>query len=213
MRGLYPIVDVDVLARAGLGPVEFLEALLRARPALVQLRAKRASARETLALLRAFRPHASAAGCKLFANDRPDLALLAGADGVHLGQSDIAPEQVRRHFPGLAIGLSTHTLPELDRALAHAPDYVAYGPVFRTSSKENPEPVVGLAGLCAAAERVAGRCPLVAIGGISSKSAARVARIAEFGAVIGALVPTAGDLESVARTAVELHSVLLDGRE
>lgn len=211
MRGLYPIVDTDVLGAAGLDPVAFLVALLRARPALVQLRAKRASARETLALLRAFRPHASAVGCKLFANDRPDLALLAGADGVHLGQSDLAPELVRRDFPGLAIGLSTHTLPELERALALLPDYVAYGPVFRTASKENPEPVVGLQGLGAAAERVAGRCPLVAIGGISRESAASVARIANLGAVIGALVPDSGDLDSVTRTALELHAVLLGG--
>src|SRR5690606_24030700 len=106
----------------------------------------------------------------------------------------------------------THSLPELDRALAHAPAYVAYGPVFRTLSKRAPEPVVGLEGLAAAARRVAGRCPLVAIGGISNDNAMSVARFAELGAVIGALLPSSGDLNDVTDAAVHLHSVLLDGR-
>lgn len=189
MRGLYPIVDVDVLESAGHDPVAFLEAVVGARPVLVQLRAKSLGARATLELLRAFRVHTRRAGVKLFANDRPDLALLAECDGVHVGQSDLPAEEVRRCFPSLELGVSTHTLQELDEALAMRPDYVAFGPVFRTHSKRDPEPVVGLEGLSRAAERVRGQCPLVAIGGIDASNVAGVARIADLAAVIGALVP------------------------
>jgi len=99
VRGLYPIVDVDVLQRAGFEPVEFLRAVLLARPPLVQLRAKQLGARETLELLRAFRVLTRAAGSELYANDRPDLALLAECDGVHVGQSDLPVEELRGVFP------------------------------------------------------------------------------------------------------------------
>lgn len=204
VRGLYPIVDVDVLESAGHDAVRFLEAVLEARPALVQLRAKSLGARATLELLRAFRVHTRRAGVKLFANDRPDLAALAECDGVHVGQSDLPAGEVRRCFPSLELGLSTHTLAELDEALAARPDYVAFGPVFRTQSKRDPDPVVGLDGLTRAAERVRGQCPLVAIGGIDASNAALVARVADLAAVIGALVPAEPRVGAVASAAREL---------
>lgn len=208
MRGLYPIVDVDVLERAGYDAVLFLEAVLAAKPALVQLRAKSLDARATLELLKAFRVHTRRAGVKLFANDRPDLAVLAECDGVHVGQSDLPALEVRRCFPSLELGLSTHTLEQLDEALAARPDYVAFGPVFRTRSKHDAEPVVGLAGLSQAAERVRGQCPLVAIGGIDASNAALVGRAADLGAVIGALVPTELGPDAVASAARELTHAL-----
>lgn len=205
MRGLYPIVDVDVLGRAGQNPLAFLRAVLVARPALVQLRAKRLSARETLELLHGFRRETRAAGVRLFANDRPDLAYLAECDGVHLGQTDLPAREVRRCFPTLMLGLSTHSLEQLDEALHCAPDYVAFGPVFQTASKRDPDPVVGLNGLAAAALRVQGRCPLVAIGGIDPARAALVAEHAELAAVIGALVPPAPHEGAVSRAAVQMQ--------
>lgn len=217
VRGLYPIIDVDVLQSTGSDAIPFLEAVLAARPALVQLRAKTLDARATLELLRAFRVHTKRAGVKLFANDRPDLALLAECDGVHVGQSDLPAADVRRCFPSLELGLSTHTESQLDEALAMKPDYVAFGPVFRTGSKHDAEPVVGLEGLRRARERVRGECPLVAIGGIGSVNVAEVAELADLAAVIGALVPperstdAERSAEAVTRRALDLTRAFRGG--
>ena len=153
MTGLYPIVDLDALARAGLSPLAFAERVLLARPSLLQLRAKHASARDTLALLDALKPLCQRAGTLLFANDRADLALLAGADGVHVGQDDLPLAAVRRFAPSLKVGVSTHDFAQLERALLERPDYVAFGPVFETQSKLRPDTVVGLSGLSGAATR------------------------------------------------------------
>ncbi len=211
VKGLYPIIDVARLARVDLPVVSFLEAVLSARPALVQLRAKDLGARDTLALLRACKPLADAAGSLLFANDRPDLAKLAGCHGVHLGQSDVPASEVRRWFPELSIGVSTHSFAQVEAALLDAPDYVAHGPVYPTESKRAPDPVVGLEGLARAAAELAGRCPLVAIGGIDLASASEVSKSAELGAVIGALIPDSRRLEDVASRARELHAALSGG--
>jgi len=190
VRGLYPIVDAAALAARGLDVREFASQVLEARPPLLQLRAKDLGARETLDFLRTLLPLCRAAGTLLFANDRPDLAVLAGADGVHVGQMDLSVGDVRRFAPKLLVGKSTHNPSELEAALAERPDYVAYGPVFATGSKRNPDPVVGLEGLAFALAR-AGEVgiPVVAIGGIDRERAASVAKLGVLGAVIGGLVP------------------------
>jgi thiamine-phosphate pyrophosphorylase len=189
VKGLYPIVDLDALARAGLAPLAFAERVLAARPALIQLRAKQESSRSTLALLDALKPLCLRAGTLLFANDRADLALLAGADGVHLGQDDLPLDLVRRFAPSLKVGVSTHDLAQLERALAERPDYVAFGPVFPTSSKQRPDAVVGLSGLSQAASRArSAGIPLVAIGGITLAHSPAIAELGALAAVIGALV-------------------------
>jgi thiamine-phosphate pyrophosphorylase len=138
------------------------------------------------------RPLATAAGVLLFANDRPDLAVLAACDGVHVGQDDVPVADVRRFAPGLRVGVSTHDLVQLEQALATGPDYVAFGPVFVTVSKERPDPTVGLDGLVRAAALVAGRIPLVAIGGITRERAPEVARVADAVAILSELVPDSG---------------------
>lgn len=198
-RGLYPIVDVDALQRRGIDVVEFALRVVDTHPPVVQLRAKQTSPRDTLALLGALRGPTRAAGVALFANDRPDLALLAGCDGVHVGQTDLAVDDVRRVAPGLAVGVSTHDADELAAALQARPDYVAFGPVFATQSKAAPDPAVGLDGLSCAvdAAREAG-VPLVAIGGIDADTAAEVGRLGAMAAVIGALLPSSPDLDEVA---------------
>lgn len=212
MRGLYAIIDLDFLKQRGVEPLPFVDAVLDARPAAVQLRAKSASAREALALLRAVRARASARSVPLFANDRPDLALLAGCDGVHLGQGDLAVADARRLGPRLAVGVSTHGLAQLDAALAERPAYVALGPIFQTASKRDPEPVVGPEQLVEAARRCrAAHVPLLAIGGVSLENAPRVAPWAELGAVISALLPATG-LAGVTAAAAALHSALLGSR-
>jgi thiamine-phosphate pyrophosphorylase len=190
MQGFYPIVDMDALLARGIPVLEFACAVLEARPSCIQLRAKHLGSRETLAWLRALRPLASRSGTALFANDRPDLALLGGCDGVHLGQEDLEPADVRRCWPRLRVGISTHNPAQLRSALAERPDYVAYGPVFETGSKQRAEPIVGLAGLrwevgCADAAR----CTLVAIGGIDLGRAREIGALGAMGAAIAALLP------------------------
>lgn len=128
---------------------------------------------------------------RLFANDRPDLALLAECDGVHVGQDDVPLSEVRRFAPQLSVGVSTHDPDQLARALEQRPDYVAYGPVYSTRSKAQPDPVVGIAGLAEAARAARARgIPLVAIGGIDCERIAEVAEHADAAAVISALLTT-----------------------
>jgi thiamine-phosphate pyrophosphorylase len=209
MRGLYAIVDMDALLARGIPATTFVAALLRARPCALQVRAKRQRPREVLAILRAIAPWCRAAGVPLFANDRPDLARLGGCDGVHVGQRDLAAREVRAAFPGLRVGVSTHAAAELSAAIAAQPDYVAFGPVFPTLSKDRPDPVVGLSGLGEAA-RVAARAgvPLVAIGGIDLDRAPDVAAIGVAGAVIGALLPEGCAIDGVTRIASALGRAL-----
>ena len=209
MRGLYAIVDVTTLSRRHLSVLEVVAAIVRARPAALQLRAKDLAPRETLHLLRAIHPICREAGVPLFANDRPDLAMLAGCEGVHVGQSDLPVAMVRRIAPMLRIGVSTHTLSEVERAVEEKPDYVAFGPVFETRSKTNPEDVVGIETLSA----VAARCPIpvVAIGGIDLERARYVARASHLGAAIAALLPDDvgnDDLASITERARALHAAL-----
>ncbi len=220
MRGLYAIVDADALGRRGLDVIAFTEAVLDAGPAALQLRDKHGGARRTLELLRAMAPLARRAGVPLFANDRPDLAVLARCEGVHVGQEDLPVPLAREIAPGLRVGLSTHDAAQVRAALLDAPDYLAIGPVFPTSSKERPSPVVGLARLAElAAEVRAARpgTPIVAIGGIGIDEAAAVGRACGCAAVIAALLPpasvasVASALDDVRARARALHQAIAEG--
>ncbi len=138
---------------------------------LLQYRNKSAPARQYLesshGLCETLLPH----GVSFFVNDRPDVAFLAGATGVHVGQEDLDVEQARRVIgPGKLVGVSTHNLEQFDRAAASSADYIAVGPVFSTSTKVNPDPVVGL-DLLRRVRRLTDK-PVVAIGGITLERAA-----------------------------------------
>jgi thiamine-phosphate pyrophosphorylase len=140
---------------------------------LLQYRNKSASARRYLEssreLAEALRPH----GMSFLVNDRPDVALLAGASGVHVGQDDLDVEQARRVLGREKfVGVSTHNLEQFERAAASSADYIAVGPVFGTSSKANPDPVVGVEFI--RKTRALSDKPIVAIGGISVERAASV---------------------------------------
>ena len=214
MRGLYAIIDTDALARRGVQPVPFAERVIAGRPAAIQLRDKRGGARATLALLRAIAPLAAAAGVPFFANDRPDLALLAGCDGVHVGQEDLPVALIREAFPRLRVGLSTHDAEQVGEAASEAPDYLAVGPIFATASKDNPSPVVGISGLRALVARArAARpgLPIVAIGGITLETAGAIGSMVDAVAVIGALLPEAG-LPAVEERVRALHATILGER-
>jgi thiamine-phosphate pyrophosphorylase len=122
-------------------------------------------------------------------NDRADIALDAGFDGVHVGQDDLAVEAVRKIVgPTMIVGASTHNPAQLEAADQTSADYLAIGPVFTTTSKANPDPVVGLDGVRQA--RALTRKPLVAIGGISAANAKDVIEAgADSLALISALIP------------------------
>jgi thiamine-phosphate pyrophosphorylase len=209
MRGLYAIVDVTTLSLRRLPVLEVAAAIASAHPAALQQRAKDLAPRETLQLLRAVLGLCLEAGVPLFANDRPDLAVLAGCDGVHVGQEDIPVQVIRRIAPGLRIGVSTHTLAQVEHALAERPDYVAFGPVFETRSKAQPDQAVGIDALWAVARR--SPVPVVAIGGINLAHAHEVAPATHLGAAIAALLPDDGSDESlslITERARALHAAL-----
>ncbi|MBL8611147.1 MAG: thiamine phosphate synthase [Myxococcales bacterium] len=209
MRGLYAILDVTFARAKQVEELALARALLAAEPCALQLRAKDLSAREVLELLRRLRPLCQRAGVPLVANDRVDLAALAGCDMVHVGQEDLPHDLVSRIAPSVAVGVSTHDLAQLERALAARPRYVAYGPVFATTTKRNPDPVVGLDDLRTAADLARrARIPLVAIGGITLERAPEVGRLTPVAAVIGDVLAAGASESSITARARALGSAL-----
>ncbi|MFI5112802.1 MAG: thiamine phosphate synthase [Terriglobales bacterium] len=171
---LYPIVDASCFPDER-ALFQFAEELLVAGVTLLQFRNKQGSPRQMLSQARQLRRIAGDR-VRLIMNDRADLCLAAGFDGVHVGQDDLPPEAVRRIVEKpLWIGVSTHNPEQLRRADQTGADYLAIGPVFATSSKANPDPVVGLDGVRAA--RALTRRPLVAIGGITRSNARSVIEV------------------------------------
>jgi thiamine-phosphate pyrophosphorylase len=209
MKGLYAIVDTALLASRATDPIGYARAVLEARPAALQLRAKNVPAREILRLLRALGPLCRQAAVPLVANDRADLAALAGCDAVHIGQEDLPYELVHRIAPQLTVGISTHDPEQLARALDARPRYVAYGPVFPTTNKQNPDPVVGVSGLAVASRLArAAKTPLVAIGGITLARIPEIAPYADAWAVIGDLYPDGATLGDVTARAHAFQAAL-----
>jgi thiamine-phosphate pyrophosphorylase len=183
---LYPITDRRL---SGLSHAEQVARLIGGGATFIQLREKHLSPREFYGeAVEALRV-ARARGAKLIINDRADIALALGADGVHLGQDDMPPEAARELLGGgVVIGFSTHGVGQAVGAARLPVDYIAVGPIFATASKEKPDPVVGLEGLRRVREAV-GSLPLVAIGGVTRENAPAVlAAGADSVAVIGALL-------------------------
>ena len=174
---LYPILDAGCFTEPP-GLITAAEALALAGVTLIQYRNKSGDAHVMLEQARELR-RLSRAGApaphnvKLIMNDRADLCLAAEFDGVHVGQDDLSPEAVRTIIgPDRWLGVSTHNPEQLAEADNSSADYLAIGPVFSTSRKEKPEPVVGLEGVRRARQLT--RKPLVAIGGITRANAASV---------------------------------------
>lgn len=171
---LYAILDVDAVLARGLQPPDVAAAWLDAGVRLMQLRAKQLSLGPFAALAAALADRAREHDALLIVNDRADVAVLAGAAGVHVGQDDLRPAEVRQTVGAAPlVGLSTHTVDQVASAVAEPIDYLAVGPVFQTTTKLSRWDVVGLA-LVGTAARLAGRLPVVAIGGITVASAAAV---------------------------------------
>ncbi|MHB1857717.1 MAG: thiamine phosphate synthase [Acidobacteriaceae bacterium] len=191
---LYAILDTDMLSARSLAIASIAAGLRAAGVKLVQYRNKQGSAREMLrdaSLLREIFP--ASEDLRLLFNDRPDLTLLAGFDGVHVGQGDVSADDARSIVgSGRWVGVSTNSADQVMEADQTSCDYIAYGPIFPTASKINPDPTVGLAGLGAA--RALTAKPLVAIGGITRKNCRSVLDAgADSVAVISDLLPANSD--------------------
>jgi thiamine-phosphate pyrophosphorylase len=186
---VYPILDIQTLARRGCAVEAAAEAMLEGGAGILQFRHKGHYSRAVFPQAERVAALARQAGATFIVDDRADIALLLDA-GLHLGQDDLAPSDARRLLgPGRILGFSTHNAVQLAAAAVEPADYLAFGPIFATRSKENPDPVVGLAGLSQAKK---GACPLplVAIGGITRANALDVLRAgADSLAVIRDILP------------------------
>jgi thiamine-phosphate pyrophosphorylase len=160
--GLYAIVDPA--ACRGRDPLVVASAIARGGCCALQLRDKTSSDRAVLELASAMRLVAREAGVPFWIDDRLDVAIACGADGVHLGQDDLPIAVARAQARSLAVGISTHDPRQLARAHDEGADLVGYGPVFPTASKERPDALVGLSGIASAV--ASSHVPVVAIGGI-----------------------------------------------
>ena len=165
---VYPITDTYL---SGLSHAEQVARLIEGGASLLQLRDKHAAPREfyheAASALKVARDHHA----RLIINDRVDLALALNADGVHLGQTDIPAEAARQLLGKEAIiGFSTHNIQQAKLATSFPVDYLAFGPVFQTATKENPDPSTGQTAL-REVRAIKGSLPLVAIGGITFSNA------------------------------------------
>jgi thiamine-phosphate pyrophosphorylase len=170
ISGFYAVLDRDdeVLAHALVSEARVLQVRIKPRDRLVD-------AGDLVRVAQMARRVCDDAGAALIVNDRLDVALAADADGIHLGQTDLPIEEVRRLAPELWIGISTHNLDQVRAACDAGADYLGFGPVFATATKLHPDPVQGLDALRAAVAQAAGR-PVVAIGGITAAQVGDVYR-------------------------------------
>ncbi len=179
---LQAIIDFEASTRARRPVADVARACLDGGARFLQLRAKHLAGGPLLTLSDMLVRLAAPYGALVLVNDRPDIARLAGASGVHVGQDDVPPADARRLLgPEAIVGVSTHTPDQIDAALREPVTYVAVGPVFGTRTKETGYPAVGLDLVRAAAARARagappGRAPLpiVAIGGITADTAPAV---------------------------------------
>jgi thiamine-phosphate pyrophosphorylase len=205
---LYPIIDFACFSGnpdPTTAMLSFADQLIQSGATLIQYRDKVSPPQKVLSVGRELR-RITRDRARLIMNDYPDLCLACDADGVHLGQDDLSPASARRIFAssrkeGLWIGFSTHNLDQVREADAMPIDYLAVGPVFTTSSKANPDPIIGLDGV-RQARQVTSR-PLVAIGGITRVNCGQVREAgAESVAVISDL------LESPAKAVEDFLRIL-----
>lgn len=193
LPNIYPITDTQI---SGISHTEQVSRLIAGGAKIIQLREKNAEPidwyDDALSVAKLCREK----GVTLIVNDRVDIALAIEADGVHLGQTDMPPDAARRMLGHSAIiGFSTHTPEQVREAVNFPIDYIAFGPVFPTTTKTDPDIIVGLE-MLRQVRQLAGDLPLVAIGGISFENAASVFDAgADSLAMIGALVADPSQIE------------------
>lgn len=192
---LHLVTDATLCGERGLLAV--VQAAVRGGVTCVQLREKTLDTRAFVERARALKALLSPLRIPLLINDRVDVALAAGADGVHVGQSDMVPQDVRRLMPGALIGLSIESWQQMREAERAPVDYYGISPVFATSSKADAVPALGLAGL-QQLRRMTAR-PLVAIGGIQAGNVAAVMAAGADGVAVVSALCAADDPARAAR--------------
>lgn len=210
---LYSIIDPE--RTGGRNPVELVRQAIAGGATLIQYRDKRAEGRRLVELARALKSAIEGTGVPFLINDRVDVALAAGADGVHLGQDDMHPSDARGLLgPRAIIGLTLKT-PEQADAMAHMPvDYGCIGGVFATGSKDNPGPPLGLDGLhtLVTHARLANRGPIGAIAGIDASNAEAVIAAGADGIAVISAIFMAPDPKAEARRLRQLVDQALAAR-
>src|SRR5215475_7051871 len=204
---LYVILDAALLTTS---EVEIAKQLSDAGVRLFQYRNKRGSPREVLQASSLLAAELAERGGLFFVNDRPDVAYLSGASGVHLGQKDLpVPEALAVMGPGKFLGISTHNLQQFQAATETDADYVALGPIFETDSKLNPDPVVGTDMIREA--RKLTQKPIVAIGGITLGRAKEVIEAGADSVAVISDILRAADPAKRARQFLELLETISRG--
>ncbi len=195
VAGLHLVTDSALCGPRGVLAV--VEAAVRGGVRVVQLREKTLATRAFVERARALKALLAPRGVPLIVNDRLDVALASGADGVHLGQDDLSPEDVRRWLPHALVGLSIERAEQLAEAERLPVDYYGASPVFATTTKTDTAAALGLEGLRA----LRARCtrPLVAIGGIDAHNAAAVMAAGADGLAVVSALCAAPDPEAAAR--------------
>jgi len=195
---IYPITDSRI---AKISHAEQVRKLIKGGATFIQLREKYASPNDFYHSALEALKIARRQNVKIIINDRVDIALALKADGVHLGQTDLPPEQARKILGEKAIiGFSTHNLKQAAEAVNFPIDYLAIGPVFITRTKENPDDTTGLETVKRVREAI-GDFPLVAIGGITSKNFNEVLKTgADSAAIISDLLSDADKIVEKTRT-------------
>jgi thiamine-phosphate pyrophosphorylase len=193
---LYIILDPSVCPARPL--IEVLKTATEAGAVLFQYRNKSASMKEAYTEALALRQAAAKAGVLFIVNDRCDLALAVDADGVHLGQGDLPLDLARKMMgPDKLIGISTHNSDQVREATAGKPDYLGFGPIFKPSSKQDHDPVVGLEGL--RAMRSLTSLPVFAIGGIQIDQVGEIVHAGADGVAVISAILKAPDISHVVK--------------
>jgi thiamine-phosphate pyrophosphorylase len=191
---IYPLTDRRI---SGISHAEQAEKLIDGGARLIQLREKYAAPDEFYEMAKQAVELANRSGVGIIINDRVDIALALKAGGIHLGQEDLPPAEARKLLgPNAIIGYSTHNIEQVDAAKNEPVDYIAFGPIYPTASKEDPDPVVGLEKL-REIKTLIGDLPLVAIGGINAENYREVlAAGADSVAMISAVISKPGHITS-----------------
>lgn len=188
---VYPITDKKLANRAN--HFNIIKELVQGGATLIQIRDKFTPARELLIDLRRCIDFAASKNVRLIVNDRCDLALSSGAAGVHLGQHDLPPQAAHALLgPDRIIGLSTHSLLQVERSCLLPIQYIGFGPIYPTSTKDSPSPSVGLSQLRNACQ--ASSIPVVAIGGIGFDQISEVLKAGAASVALVSALMKSGDL-------------------
>ena len=196
---LYAIVDT---AQTGGRPLDsVVDAMLAGGVAVLQLRVKDRPADEFLRMALTLRERTARAGCLFIVNDRVDIALAAQADGVHLGQEDLPLDAARPLVGNKLIGISTHSLDQAEAAERGGADYIGFGPMFPTRTKETGYASRGLSMLESVRRRVA--IPIVAIGGITAENVAQTWESGADAAAMISYLTRSDDVEARVRSVLD----------